>query len=121
MFWKRLKESLLASRAEVDAQTERAALASLNVATIAQVQDREVVTVAGVVRTTTLQPRDGTVKTEVELYDGTGSLKLVWLGQRVVAGVNPGIRLRAHGRVAVRRGDRILFNPTYELLPRDIH
>ena len=52
-----------------------------------------------------------------ELYDGTGSLSLIWLGRRQIAGVEPGRRMRVEGLVTQSEGRPVLFNPRYELVP----
>jgi hypothetical protein len=52
-----------------------------------------------------------------ELYDGTGSMSLVWLGRRQIAGIEPGRSLVGYGRVT-RDGELpVIFNPRYELRP----
>jgi hypothetical protein len=84
---------------------------------IAQAGDREVVTVSGVLRAVTLRPRAGMPALEAELFDGTDALDVVWLGRRSIAGIEPGRRLTASGRVGLARGRRVLFNPRYELRP----
>lgn len=55
---------------------------------------------------------------EAELYDGSGSISVVWLGRRHIAGVEPGRRIRVHGMVTESEGNRAVFNPRYELVPR---
>jgi RecG-like helicase len=80
---------------------------------------RERVTVMGTVRSLTLRPRAGTPSLEVDLYDGTGTVTLVWLGRRELAGITPGRRLRATGRITTSAGRRVIFNPRYELLLSD--
>jgi hypothetical protein len=84
---------------------------------IADLPDRQLACVCGTLRTVTLRPRAGVPALVAELYDGSGSLELVWLGRRTIAGVEAGRRLRARGRIATRDGRRLLFNPSYELLP----
>jgi hypothetical protein len=79
--------------------------------------DRERVRVAGTLRTVTLRPRAGVPALVAELYDGTGTLSLVWLGRRQIHGIEPGRAIVAYGRVT-RDGERLtLFNPRYELRP----
>lgn len=111
-------EKLLASRSDVDAAQERARTAELDVTPIAETKPREVVEVGGVIRTVTLQPRGAQVKSEAELYDGSAALRLIWLGQRTISGIEPGQRARIRGRLAIVNGERTIFNPYYELLPR---
>jgi RecG-like helicase len=80
---------------------------------------RTVVTVLGTVRSMTLRPRAGTPTLEVELYDGTAVVTLVWLGRREIAGIAPGRKLRATGRITSNDSRRIIFNPRYELVVGD--
>jgi hypothetical protein len=53
---------------------------------------------------------------EAELYDGSDTLTLIWLGRRQIAGVAPGRAMQVWGRIGNFDGDRILYNPRYELL-----
>lgn len=79
--------------------------------------DRERVRVAGTLRTVTLRPRAGVPALVAELYDGSGSLSVVWLGRRQIPGIEPGRGIVCYGRVT-RDGDQaVLFNPRYELRP----
>lgn len=79
-------------------------------------QNRQQVVVMGTVRSLTLRPRAGTPTLEVDLYDGSGTVTLVWLGRRELAGIMPGRRMRATGRITTSGGRRVIFNPRYELL-----
>lgn len=78
---------------------------------------RSRVSVAGTLRSVTLCPRAGTPALEAELWDGSGAVILVWLGRRQIAGIEPGRRLLARGRLATFDGRCLIFNPTYDLLP----
>ncbi len=109
----------LASRAEIEADEERTQAArSAGCTPVADVRNRMRASVSGVLRSVTLRPREGVPALEAELYDGSGSLDLVWLGRREIHGVEPGRRLRAEGLVCVVDGRRTVFNPRYELAPR---
>lgn len=77
--------------------------------------DREVVTLYGHLKNVSLAPRAGTPTLEASLYDGSGLVTLVWLGRRRIEGIKPGVSLKAHGRVSCHDGQRIMFNPRYEL------
>jgi hypothetical protein len=82
---------------------------------IAEQADRAVVTVHGTLRTVTLRPRGGVAALEAELYDGSGTVTLVWLGRRRIAGVDPGRHMTVHGRLSCNDDVRVLYNPRYEL------
>ena len=62
-----------------------------------------------------LRPLAGVPTLEAELYDGTGTVTLVWLGRRRIRGIDPGRTLVARGRLTKRDGQPTLFNPEYEL------
>ncbi|MCQ6555428.1 OB-fold nucleic acid binding domain-containing protein [Streptomyces sp. C10-9-1] len=79
--------------------------------------DRQIVRVTGTLRTVTLRPRAGVPALEAEMFDGTAPLDVVWLGRRSIAGIEPGRRLIASGRISMSHGRRVLFNPKYELRP----
>jgi hypothetical protein len=83
---------------------------------IGSAPDREPVRLRGTLRTVTLRPRGGVPALEAELADGTGVLTVVWLGRRQITGIVPGRSIAVQGRIGVHDGDRILYNPRYELL-----
>jgi hypothetical protein len=82
---------------------------------ISSCNNRAVVTIHGELRCVTLRPVDGVPALEAEIYDGSATVTLVWLGRRRIEGVRAGGRLTAHGRIGRRGGDRIIYNPRYEL------
>ena len=82
---------------------------------ITEQADRSLATVHGTLRSVTLRPVDGITALEAELYDGSGSVTLIWLGRRTIEGVEAGRRLTVHGRIGRRREERVLYNPAYEL------
>lgn len=82
---------------------------------ISQVDDRERVRLQGTLRTVTLRPRGGVPALEAELFDGTETVTLVWLGRRRIAGIAPGRNMRVEGRVGRQDGACVMFNPRYEL------
>ncbi|GAA4353491.1 OB-fold nucleic acid binding domain-containing protein [Angustibacter luteus] len=82
-----------------------------------ELPDRQLACVCGTLRSVTLRPRAGVPALVAELYDGSGTVDVVWLGRRQIAGIQAGSRIRVRGRIARRDGARVLFNPSYELLP----
>ncbi|PFG43423.1 hypothetical protein ATJ88_2120 [Isoptericola jiangsuensis] len=111
-----LVRSALASTDDVAADDERHAAAEVVGCTpVSDAAPRCRVSVSGVLRSVVLHPRGEVPTVEAELFDGTGSLDLVWLGRREIAGIEPGRRLRVDGMVTLRDGRRTLYNPRYEL------
>lgn len=84
---------------------------------IGEAPDREQVRLRGTLRTVTLRPRGGVPALEAELYDGTGTITVIWLGRRRISGVNPGRSIEISGRIGRHDGQRIMYNPRYELMP----
>ena len=84
---------------------------------IADAQDRTPVRLRGTLKTVTLRPRGGVPALEAELFDGSDSLILVWLGRREIAAISPGRAMEVEGRIGRHGGDRIIYNPRYQLLP----
>ena len=107
---------LTATRAEFEASQERRRVERAGCCPVAQVADRSRVTVGGVLRSVTLRSRETVPALEAELYDGTGTLRLVWLGRREIAGVHPGRRMRVTGLVCEESRTPTVYNPRYELV-----
>ena len=82
---------------------------------IAEAVDRQKVVVAGALKHVTLRPRSGTPALEAELYDGSSSVIVVWLGRRRIAGIEPGVSLTVQGRISTQNGVRVIYNPRYQL------
>jgi RecG-like helicase len=72
--------------------------------------------VVGRLRAVVYTPSETVPTLEAELFDGSDSLDLVWLGRRRIAGIEPGRRVLARGRVGVHNGRLAMYNPWYELL-----
>ena len=108
----------LAASAQVhEAQELQEGCVSLGAIPVAELPDRERVRVAGVLRSVTLRPRSGVPALVAELYDGSGSVDLIWLGRRRIPGIEPGRSLVAVGRVTQDHKRPVIFNPRYELRP----
>jgi RecG-like helicase len=115
---RRLSDRLTSPSHELEAAELRRESDTLGVIHIGDVSQRSHATVCGEVRSVTLRPRDETPALDVELWDGSDSLHLVWLGRRRIAGIVPGIKLQATGRVTKQRKTTTIFNPAYEILGR---
>ena len=77
---------------------------------------RERARFAGVVRRITVRPVHGFDALEVELYDGSGELSVLWLGRRTIPGLTLGSRLVVEGVLGLDRDRRRVVNPTFEFL-----
>lgn len=88
---------------------------------IAELTDRSAATVCGAVRSVTLRPRVNVPALVVELYDGSKTINLIWLGRRRIGGIVPGTYLIARGRVTFKHGIPTMFNPAYEIRPTRGH
>ena len=115
---RRLWAKVSAPVEEQDAADLRDTTEMLGLVPASKCSDRQRVSVHGSIRSVTMHPRAGTPALEAELFDGTGTIALVWLGRRRISGVECGRTLTASGLVSVRDGRRVIYNPRYELDPR---
>lgn len=108
------------SAPELDAGEEMAEATGVGADLIAVVEPRSVHTVSGVLHAVA-SPPPGRAELVAELYDGSGTLDLVWTGRREIDGITPGRRLVARGRVSQTDPGRrrpMILNPRYRLLAR---
>jgi hypothetical protein len=84
---------------------------------IASVDDRCRAKVRGLVCSIVIGPRGPAAQFEAELRDESGAVRLIWLGQRQILGVQPGRQLVCQGLLAVEQGERVMRNPNYQLIP----
>ncbi len=74
-------------------------------------------TVSGILKSVSQRPRAGVPAVEADLFDGSGHLTVVFLGRRTIAGIEPGRRIIATGRVNGDESAAMMYNPRYQLLP----
>lgn len=84
---------------------------------ISEAHTRDRVVLQGTLKAVTLRPRGGVPALEAELYDGSGTVLLLWLGRRRIGGVNPGVNMRVSGRMGSHEGTPVIYNPRYEIRP----
>jgi amino acid transporter len=85
------------------------------IADIADAADRDRTEAAGTLRAVTVRPLGSSPTLQADLWDGSGSLSLVWLGRRSIPGIEPGRKILVRGRVTRIRGVPTMYNPLYEL------
>lgn len=79
-------------------------------------RDRKMHSFRGVLSSVTMPPRCDGPNFTAELFDGSGYVTLVWMGRRFIPGIRPGTRMHVSGRVMMKNGRPVIFNPTYDVL-----
>lgn len=91
--------------------------ASDGVATsVGECRDRCRVALQGSLSTVTIAPQGSNRWLEAELNDGSGVVVLVWMGRRVIRGIEAGRTVRARGMICQVDDRWVMHNPWYELL-----
>jgi hypothetical protein len=116
-WWNRLSERLAPSATSIEADELRSKFTTLDTTAIVKCPLAVPVRVGGTVRSLVLRCRAQVPALEVDLYDGSESLTVVFLGRRAIRGITPGRTMIVNGRVTRRGNDYVMYNPTYELLP----
>jgi len=83
---------------------------------VSECRKGKVVTVTGRIKSVVYTPRETVPTLEAVLFDGSGSVTLVWLGRRRIPGIEPGRTLTARGRFGAFEGRQVIYNPWYELV-----
>lgn len=111
--------SVLASRTELDAGVEQQEALRHGAQPVSGCRLRQRVDVSGVLRSVTFAPAAAAPELTAELYDGTGTVDLVWLGRRDIPGIEPGRRMSVTGTLCAPEGGGsrpVLYNPAYRLI-----
>jgi RecG-like helicase len=78
---------------------------------------RKRVTITGKVRSLRVAPLHDAPTLELVLVDATGTISVVFLGRRNLAGVDVGSRMIVDGTVGIHQARLAIMNPSYQLLP----
>ncbi|MBY0285733.1 MAG: OB-fold nucleic acid binding domain-containing protein [Mycobacteriaceae bacterium] len=74
------------------------------------------VTMIGTLRSVECNGKGCAGGVKAELFDGTDTVMLLWLGQRRIPGIESGRTLKVHGRVGkLDNGSKAIYNPHYEI------
>jgi hypothetical protein len=111
-----LLHRLTASTSRLDAAELREEVTQRDCVPLQDLRRGGCVQVVGRLRAVVYTPSETVPTLEAELFDGSDSIDLVWLGRRRIAGVEPGRRVVARGRVGEHNGRKAIYNPWYELL-----
>lgn len=117
----RVTARLARTESDLEAQDLQEDSGRLGGTRIIDLVDRSEASVCGAVRSVTMRPRVNVPAVVVEIYDGSKTLNLIWLGRRRIGGVVPGTYLTVHGRVTFQHGIPTIFNPAYEIRPHRGH
>jgi hypothetical protein len=112
---RRFFRRMFASEAELDAEELKRDAVESGSTPACDVRRGELVSVTGRLRTVVYTPRTNLPTLEADLYDGSDLIRLIWLGRRHIAGIEPGRSITARGRIAVRDDRKVIYNPHYEL------
>lgn len=115
--FRRVLSSFIAPKAEQETTEELSAIRTAGATPIADCLGGSRQTVVGVVKSVSLRPRAGIPSLEADLFDGSGQLRLVFMGRRAIAGIEPGRRMVATGRINCIDDQSSMYNPRYQLLP----
>ena len=115
--FRRALSRLTADESVADARDLQDEVVAAGATAVVRCTRGEPVCVAGTVRAVVLRPRAGVPTLEAELYDGTGTVTLIWLGRRRIGGIDPGRNLVARGRMTHHDGRPAIYNPAYDLKP----
>ncbi|NTV40485.1 MAG: OB-fold nucleic acid binding domain-containing protein [Demequinaceae bacterium] len=82
---------------------------------IGEVKTRAIETTGGRIAYIVVSPRDAPARLTVRVIDASGAIDCVFLGRRLIAGLEPGATVGIEGRVAPGEDVKVMFNPRYEL------
>lgn len=115
-FVRRLTRRLTESPGERDAGELSGEAASTGAHRAIDCQRGQEVTMIGTLRSVQTNAKGCAGGVRAELFDGTDTVLLVWLGQRRIPGIDSGRMLRVHGRVGMLEdGSKAIYNPHYEI------
>lgn len=75
------------------------------------------VSVSGRLVSVSYTPRCESPSLTAELFDGSDTITVVWLGRRRMGGIATGRTLTVVGRLAMWDGRKVMYNPNYEVEP----
>jgi RecG-like helicase len=88
---------------------------------ISQLVPKERARVAGVIQKIRIDPREGRDSIEATIIDGTGRMKVKWLGRQSMSGISLGMGLVVEGTVGASKEGLTILNPEYRLVPGAEH
>jgi len=82
---------------------------------IGDLQARAIEITGGRISYVEVSPHDAPARLTVRVVDPSGAIDCVFLGRRMIVGLQPGATVGLIGRVAPTSDVPVIFNPRYEL------
>ena len=115
-FMRRLTRRLTEDPEQRDAEVLTGEAASTGAQRAIDCQRGQEVTMVGTLRSVEMNAKGCAGGVRAELFDGTATVMLVWLGPRRIPGIESGRTLRVHGRLGtLENGAKAVYNPHYEI------
>ena len=115
-FMRRLTRRLTEDPEQRDAEELTGEAASTGAHRAIDCQRGQEVTMVGTLRSVEMNAKGCAGGVRAELFDGTDTVMLVWLGQRRIPGIESGRTLRVRGRLGtLENGAKAVYNPHYEI------
>ena len=115
-FVRRLTRRLTETPEQRDAEELTGEATSTGAQRAIDCQRGQEVTMVGELRSVQTNAKGCAGGVRAELFDGTDTVTLVWLGQRRIPGIDCGRTLRVRGRLGMlENGHKAIYNPHYEI------
>ena len=115
-YLRRLTRRLTEAPEQLDVEELSDEAANTGAAKAIDCQRGQEVTMVGLLRSVECNGKACAGGVKAELFDGTDTVMLVWLGQRRIPGIESGRTLKVHGRVGkLDNGSKAIYNPHYEI------
>jgi len=115
-YLRRLTRRLTEDPEERDSEELSDEVASTGAQRVIDCERGQEVTMMGTLRSVETNGRGCSGGVRAELFDGTDTVMLVWLGQRRIPGIESGRTLRVRGRLGkLDSGAKAIYNPHYEI------
>ena len=115
-YLRRLTRRLTENPEQLDVEELTDEAASTGAQKAIDCQRGQEVTMVGTLRSVDMNAKGCAGGVRAELFDGTDTVMLVWLGQRRIPGIESGRALRVRGRLGtLENGAKAIYNPHYEI------
>ncbi|GAA2049851.1 OB-fold nucleic acid binding domain-containing protein [Williamsia deligens] len=118
-YLKRLGKRLTADLEELDAEQISEQSQATGAQRACDCGQGEEVSMLGELRSVQTCSKAAKTGVVAEFFDGTDVVVLKWIGRNRIPGIEPGRKLTVRGRLGVKDGVKVVYNPYYELLGDD--